>query len=102
MQLMKLSFKIDTHNKEKWKEELTSYFIRSCIIASICMSCKPPNLKKTYLIWGKYMPFIKGKECYGFLFISNAGHNICKCRTDSLNSVQAVTYLEKMNLKKKS
>lgn len=48
------------------------------------------------------MPFIKGKECYGFFFICNAGHIICKCRTDSLNSVNAVTYLEKMNLKKKS
>ena len=48
------------------------------------------------------MPFIKGKECYGFLFIFNAEHKICKYRTDSLNSVHAVTYLEKMNLKKKS
>ena len=48
------------------------------------------------------MPFIKGKECYGFLFIFNAEHKICKYRTDSLNSMHAGTYLEKMNLKKKS
>ena len=41
------------------------------------------------------MPFIKGKECYGFLFIFNDEHKICKYRTDSLNSMHAVTYLEK-------
>ena len=42
---MKLSFKIDVHKKENGKDELSSYFIRTGIIVSICMSYKPPNLK---------------------------------------------------------
>ena len=48
------------------------------------------------------MPFIKGEELYGFLFISNVERKIYKYRTYRLNSAHAVIYLEKMNLSKKS
>lgn len=48
------------------------------------------------------MPFIKGEELYGFLFISNVERKIYKYRTYRLNSAHEVTYLEKMNLSKKS
>ena len=88
--------------KENGKDELSSYFIRSCIIVSICMSYKPPNLKTDLPYMEIIYAFIKGKECYGFLPIFNAEHKICKYRTDSLNSMHAGTYLERMNLKKKS
>lgn len=64
---MEVHFNVDVYNQRKWKDKLSSYFIRSSIIARICMCHTPPNLK-TALSYGNNVCFLL-KRCRGMDFM---------------------------------